>query len=226
MQSAFSDNFFIMSHRLLAEKKRRWHTRDFKDEKIKKEKVSSFFRALDEEDALERPVTSGRNSFSILRSKNKLLRFCIQKFSYGDFHTSAFVSNKSLIEIVQGLESIGFEIFRGGMTGIPFRHQTVVQNRMDLLCPFASFFTKKNYQRILYDLEIHHVFEGGNLFISYPRFRKFLRYRFLSDDGMKIPSDLYTYLSLKTSPLPMASAALEYFLKSKKREGGLFVQTL
>ncbi len=221
-----SDNFFIVAHRLLEEKNKKWHVRDFAKELINPEKAGAFFKVLEREDILERPIHSGRSSFTILRSPKKLLRFCTEIYPQNELKTVSFVTHKNLKETVSGLESLGYEIFRGGINGIPLRYQSVVQNRMDLLCLTPSFFSRKGYQKILYDQDIHRVFEGGNLFITHPRFKKWLRSRFVLDEDMKIPSDLYSILSLKKSRNPMASAALEYFLKATKREGGLLAETL
>ena len=221
-----SSNFFIVATELLKAPGKPWSSGGFQKQGVTKNVASSILRILEKKDVVEWAGgrRRGRGAYCVLRTPEMLLRQCVENFMDQDLRRESFVSNRSAEEIALALQEKGYEVFLGRFEGLPKEYRYVHDGRGEILCLNSKIFTLANRERLIWELSLHHVSKGGNIFISIPRHKKFLKYQTLEQDGVKIPSLFYTYLSLKNWDYPMAQAQIEHLEKCLKKEGKFFVQ--
>lgn len=219
----FSDNDFIMSYHILAEKNRKWTVRDFEKYKISKRLASDFYNFLIKEGILSRKNPFGPKSYCFLKSPAKLINMCVEQFVRPEKKTITFVSTRDIKDILDEIKNLKIEFYLAKFSGIKPNIKYVQDDRLYIFLPDIKLFRYESISMLEKKLGIHRVNGGGNVLFFLPRYRKFLRHNYREIDGFRIPSDFYSYLDMSTLPNPRGQEQADNMLAKLKNQEGSFV---
>lgn len=220
----FKDTYLIMAEEILSNPQRRWSTLSFNNHD--RNSVVLFFKYLVKEKILLRPSDFGRNAGSILNDPAKLLDLCVQAFSYSEKRSLNMISNIALNELIERLQHSGREFYCGGFSGVRNELKLVADNHLKIYFTDAADLRSVKFKMLQMDCSCFRSSFGGNVIFIEPIFKKFLKLNSQIENGISIPSDFYTYLSLKVDKNPMSVPQLENFYKKLGGLNGSFLSWL
>ncbi|MBN1412211.1 MAG: hypothetical protein JW969_15305 [Spirochaetales bacterium] len=217
----FTDTSYIVAHRFLCEPERKWTTLDFPG--CHRPAVVRLFNYLIGEGVLQRNEARGRNSHSLLVSPAKLLDLCIENFNTNEEKVLSFVSKRPEDDLLQDLLRLKVEFYMGRFTGIrrDLIYSTV--SGFSLLLPDRSVFSGDDLAEFQLEFKLLKVNFGGNITLILPRFKEYLRKFAVEQEGIRLPSDFYTYLYLSNSDNPVALPQKEFIEKEIGGVNGNFL---
>lgn len=187
--------------------------------------VVAFFKTLVQEGVLSRDTAQrGPLSGARLVNSKMLLELCLRGFAD---HTQArfmYVSKLPHHAIMRNVTALHTEYYIGGFAGIQDSLKEVNDTTLTIIIPDRSWFTGYKQQELQMKLNISKVQSNGDIEIILPRFRSFLEKYHQEQHGVNIPSDFYTWLSMKVSPDPMAQQQAKHMETVLRSTRGSFLR--
>jgi hypothetical protein len=193
------------------DQKKVWTTHLF--DCYKTNEVESFFKELVKEGILSRSrVQNGRQSGAVLVNSRKLLALCVKGFADNIMARLAYTSKRSHPEVVKDLQWLETDYYISESDAI-----------LTILIPESSWFTGTKQNELQKILGINKVQSGGDIEIILPRYHDFLEKYHRIENGVKVPSDFYTYLTMKSSHDPVVQQKAKQMETLLKTTQGSFL---
>lgn len=192
MVSRIESSQLGVAYEMLSDPKKVWSTLMFTC--YKSNEVESFFKELVKEGIISRSrVQGGPQSGAVLVNPRKLLALCVKGFADNIMARLEYVSKLSRSEVVKNLEWLETSYYISGFGNI-----------LTILIPDSAWFTGIKQNELQKILGISKVQSNGDIEIILPRYHDFLEKYHRKENGVNIPSEFYTYLTMKSSNDPMA----------------------
>jgi hypothetical protein len=217
----FHDTQFIIARRLLCEPDKHWTTLDFPD--CHRPSVVGFLKELIKSGIASRPRARGRSSHTTLTHPNALLELCIRQFNRNEEKSLSFFSQRKTEELLGSLTSAKREFYLGRFSGIRKNLVHATESSLSLLIPDRKTFYGDGLADFQMEFRLLKVKFGGNVTVILPRYKLFLKKTAITQYGLKLPDDFYTYLYLATATHIMATPQREYIEKKLRGINGSFL---
>jgi hypothetical protein len=206
MATTFKSSYLGMAYEMLVSyEKQTWNTHSFDEFKYSRRDIISFFNALVMERAIVRSTKRGPHSEAIFSNPHNLLNMCVAGFRDNVIKRFMYISKESHEQIIKNLVDKEIKFYLGGFRGLRGGLRDSYDNTLTVILPGRSWFKGFKQYNLRTDLRITKIYGKGDIEFILPKYHKFLEHEKYQqqENGINIPSDFYSYLSMKSSKDPM-----------------------